>query len=55
MQMFMADVTDVTKDKICYKLSLSFQISGAILPRKFSLIQVFKNRFLRTVEIDAHN
>ena len=28
-----------------YKLSLYFQISGVILPRKYSLIKVFKNRF----------
>ena len=29
-----------------YKLSLYFQTSGVILPRKYSLIKVFKNRFL---------
>ena len=29
-----------------YKLSLYFQTSGVILPRKYSLIKVFENRFL---------
>ena len=29
-------------------------ISGVILPRKYSLIKVFKNRFFIILEIDAH-
>ena len=29
-----------------YKLSLYFQTSGVILPRKYSFIKVFENRFL---------
>ena len=29
-----------------YKLSLYFQTSGVILPRKYSLIKVFEKRFL---------
>ena len=48
MQFCVADVTDgtdINNKKSLLKISLYYEISRVIFPIKYSLIQVFENRF----------